>query len=762
MVRGVMGTWVLGVTLVASSAWTMRAAAAENLVRNAGFEVVAANGLPADGWWIYPADLDPKIARILVDPAVAHSGTSAVQIEMNALGAADLVAPAAKVYPGDTLYYAVYYRSRLEPAVVDAAALAQEAGGMHRNIDPPWSKVMIGYRNDVGHSYKPVDVMAKPVTDGWEKLEGTTTVPVGAVAVEAQFYVGNYTGQIWYDDVLIQRVNPVSVNASPYQEQKPRGRHRLACVLENHTGTTAPLRCELSFGGRVVGAASVTPSGAPREDLAVDYEVQEAGVGPLRLVLSEAPSNRVILEVEKTLTVVPPLTSSIVLPRYVWPDRKVEQVSETVDVALPADQLGAARLIITLLAQDKQISQTEIAPPETRNVCALPVAGLAAGKYLLQIRLVGAGNAPIAQAEEPFEVMGYARPTVEVRHGTLLVAGKPFFPIGMFSPSPQYYEEYAKAGFNFAHSYGFDGNDEGESLDTDRACLDTLERARAAGLWFVVSSPVYALIHEDWERLRARFSAFKDHPAVLCYEEEEQIIRMGHSMEGMRRWRALLRELDPDRPVLLGDTARPAPDGKRLFPFEIGDMGVMWWYPFPLAPGRTEIVIPDWLSDNVAATDRPVWVAPQSWKNGQIPDGRFPLPEEYRVQAYLAIIHGAKGLMYFGGHIFKDPQEGRWEDLKKVVAELRDLSPVFLDATSTARVEATGADKISTLLKEHEGTYYLLAANRDVPTAEAVFALPFTPARVKVIFEDREITPVGNGFKDVFAKYGVHVYAITR
>jgi hypothetical protein len=733
-----------------------------NLVRNAGSERIAPSGLPGDGWWVYPAKLDPQVARIFVDTTVAHSGAASVKMELKALGAADLVAPAARVNPGDTLYFSVYYRSQLQPLIPDEAALAGEAAGMHRNINPPWSKTGLSYRNDVGHSYKPYDVLAKPVTEGWELLEGTTVVPVGAVMVETQFYVGNYVGEVWWDDVVVRKVNPVSLNAAPYEEKISPGRQRLAFVLENYSGTKEPLTLEIFFKDQLVGSATLTPSGNPRENLVADYEIKAAGIGPLRIALSDPQKHIVLFEVEKRLTVAEPLTTSIVIPRFVWPDKKIEKVTETIDVALSPEQTDGAKLVVTTLRQEQQLRREEITPLQPRNAYALAVAGLAPGTYRLRISLVGKDNAEIAQQEEPFEIMGTSRPTVEIRNGALLVQGKPFFPIGMFSPSPSHYKEYAAAGFNFAHNYGFDGNDEGESLDSDRTCLGTLDRAHEAGLWFVVSSPVYALIHEDWDLLRSRFSAFKDHPAVLCYEEEEQIIRMAHSMEGMKTWRALLRELDPDRPVLLGDVARPGPDGKRLFPFEVGDMGVMWWYPFPLAPGRTEIVIPEWLADNLAATDKPVWVAPQSWKNGQIPDGRFPLAEEYRVQAYLSVIHGAKGLMYFGGHIFKDTKEGRWEDLKKVVSELRDLSPVFLDVTAKESVAAQGAEKVSMLFKEHEGKSYLLAANRDAPTAKVTFTLPFKPARISVRFEDREIAADGNAFADVFEKYAVHVYEVSR
>ena len=118
--------------------------------------------------------------------------------------------------------------------------------------------------------------------------------------------------------------------------------------------------------------------------------------------------------------------------------------------------------------------------------------------------------------------------------------------------------------------------------------------------------------------------------------------------------------------------------------------------------------------------------------------------------------------MYFGGHIFQDPDAGHWESLKATVGELRELSPVFLAPAMSAKVQLTGGEKVSTLLKEYGGDLWLIAANRDVPPANVTFALPFRPVRVAVRFEGRTLAPTGNGFQDRFPRYGVHVYRISR
>ena len=117
-----------------------------------------------------------------------------------------------------------------------------------------------------------------------------------------------------------------------------------------------------------------------------------------------------------------------------------------------------------------------------------------------------------------------------------------------------------------------------------------------------------------------------------------------------------------------------------------------------------------------ARTRKPLWVGVQSYKKpGEA--NRYPTPEEYRAQAYLALIHGAKGLMWYGGSVtgglFLAPEEGHWPQLKKLVRELRDQSVVFMSASDEAATwVAPGDAPVSGVVKRTTRRRVLIAVNR--------------------------------------------------
>jgi hypothetical protein len=222
-------------------------------------------------------------------------------------------------------------------------------------------------------------------------------------------------------------------------------------------------------------------------------------------------------------------------------------------------------------------------------------------------------------------------------------------------------------------------------------------------------------------------------------------------------------------------------DRSNFFPVDYMDMGMWWWYPLPFKkPSATqaaaaqalegeeeqarwdELSPPQFLTK--ARTGKPIWVGVQSYKKK---DSRYPTPLEYRAQAYIAIIHGAKGLMWYGGSVtgglFLAPEEGHWDDLKKLVKELRGLSPEFMSPTvDRPKVSPAGA-LISVCIKESPDRLVMLAANRGPEAVEVTFSssrLKAGPA--KVISENREVKTSTGALRDTLGPYVVHVYELPK
>jgi hypothetical protein len=164
---------------------------------------------------------------------------------------------------------------------------------------------------------------------------------------------------------------------------------------------------------------------------------------------------------------------------------------------------------------------------------------------------------------------------------------------------------------------------------------------------------------------------------------------------------------------------------------------------------------------------KPLWVGLQAYRKPKRSDGRLPSPEEYRAMAYLAVIHGGKGLLYYmggsGWNIEGSKDEKRpWDYLNDLVPELAQMIPAFLapSAQDKVTIEPEKA-RISSCVKKVGDKVVVITVNRDNAPVDAVISLPGIgnyPVNVK--FENRSVTPADGGLLDHFEPYGVHIYEV--
>ena len=748
-----------------------------NLMPNSSFERVTKAGLPY-GWWQHPGKLGPKVARIFVDESVRHSGERSVKAEVKSEQNIALIYTTLKPFnQGDTLSLSIFYRSdRRRP------------GRQRGSNDYSSSNSLVTFAYHFRGAYVSKRIHGKDVSDGWEKLEATGVVPAhhpkdNFNELTLKLLMQNGLGDVWWDDLVVRRLNRYSLNLAPYAETVLPGPKALSFAMENYAGAKESLRCELSLDGKVVATKSFSSTGEKVERLSIDYETDAVGEHALKLSLLGGEEGKVLFSAQKQIDVANRLETSVVRPTYVWPERNVTEVVETIRVNLPPEETDQSRLRVCVRKEGETIKE-ELLRSNGKDIdYRFSVRGIAAGDYTIVVTLLGGNDRDLATREEAFHVMDRPKSVLKVEDGILLRDGKPFFPIGMYGMDPYdgSYREFTEAGFNFVHTYAFSGRFGDEAtLVSERAGIELMDGIAKDGMLILMETPRFKLSRGDLEGLRSRYQALSSHPACLLYYEEESFIHGHASYETATKWVSLLREIHPEGLICLADWVRvrdkagdPRPADRRdaygeklRFPEELCDVGVDYWYPFPPPKGQTEIVIPKWLKYHMD-TDKPIWVAPQSNKRHWIkhpPDRarrqRWPLPEEYRAQAYLSVIHGAKGLFYFGHHFCGKEKEAHWDDLKKVVAEISDLSPVILSPTSTLMVDVTGGEKLDYVFKKHGGAIYLIAAHRDAVDAKVTFRFPFRPAAVKAVYEEREIVPDGDSFRDTCGRYGVHIYEI--
>ena len=273
---------------------------------------------------------------------------------------------------------------------------------------------------------------------------------------------------------------------------------------------------------------------------------------------------------------------------------------------------------------------------------------------------------------------------------------------------------------------------------------------------------------------------FKNHPALIAWDEEEGIARGDLSPDDLKKVVQIVHEEDPNHPILIADSREEIEkitDRSNFFPIAQMNLGMWWWYPIPPRGRGTflngddetsgmELTPPSFLIKR--NTPKPVWVGVQAYdKEGEDPTfktARYPTSAEYRAQAYIAIISGAKGLMWYGGSvaggIYQDPKAGHWDDLKKLVAELHEMIPVFLSPTIPSPDFDPVSAPISVMRKHTDHGDVLLAANRDAKPVDITFHLSASDGNIAVMNENRIIDLHTGKITDHFEPYAVHVYRL--
>lgn len=147
-------------------------------------------------------------------------------------------------------------------------------------------------------------------------------------------------------------------------------------------------------------------------------------------------------------------------------------------------------------------------------------------------------------------------------------------------------------------------------------------------------------------------------------------------------------------------------------------------------------------------------------------------PAEVRSEVWMAIIHGAKGLIYFV-HQFKPKFDEHAlldePDMLKAVTSLNDeiqrLNPILRSHAPMRNITVTSSNEsapISMLVRSYKGCIYLFAISMRNESANATFHIPGLPssARLAVLDENRTIHINQGGFEDSFTPYQVHIYKI--
>ncbi len=446
-----------------------------------------------------------------------------------------------------------------------------------------------------------------------------------------------------------------------------------------------------------------------------------------------------------------------------------KKASVAITVAIEPARVSDTVLELKLMREGTQapVAVQKLRPPYAlKTPVIFDLSKQPKGVYSIKAQVVK-GRTMIASAQS--RSMPYnPRPKVGFdKDGYLTVKGKPFFPIGMYTlqdgkgtDHDRVMAEAHKAGFNTTVLYAY-------TVDTVTPLLDAAARNDIkAFVYPTIPFSVRSVPLTDAQAV-ADVKARVHHPAVLGWYLVDEPEGIGKSSVAMARdLYQLVKQTDTEHPCSVVIMSPKAGADYCLC------QDVIWTDPYPI-PGSPAKRVADVVQGCVdAMTDgKPVWVVPQAfdwsvWNKGKINGEHRPTDAEERCMTYLALVHGAKGIIYWAHTASKyyiEDYPEHWSYMKKLAGEMRDLTPVLLtpNAERTVKV-ATEQPVIDTMVKEIGGQVYLFAVNREPGEYKASFTLAGIkhgkPA--EVLFEGRQVQTTAGVWADNFKPLEVHVYKL--
>ncbi len=406
--------------------------------------------------------------------------------------------------------------------------------------------------------------------------------------------------------------------------------------------------------------------------------------------------------------------------------------------------------------------------------------------------------------------------------GCLVIDGRKVFPIALSEGPPlggktregnDAWAEVANAGVNFIrtgnrewHLQQIDSEIAAERARMDAAASHGLHCwPRLGNAGNVPAAPPGGPPSVNEQLLVKIANGLKTHPALGAYKGVDEPALAGIAPDGLVRANTKLKAVDPDHPIVI--TQAPLGSVADLVPYRPAfDITGADIYPVAYPPGRHSdlpnrdiSVVGDVTKKMVsAAGGKPLWMTLQIAWSGVIPTQqrpdivpRFPTLLEERFMAYQAIINGARGLVFFGGHLTQvmGPRSAQtgwnwvfWElVLRPLLIELNSPSvqPALVAPIAQAAVTATAAD-VELTARQSGDFLHVIAVRRGGTTSRVQFAgLPRKRSGAQitagqVMFEYaqdplpppvqpdkqkfRSVKVESGGFKDWFGPHDTHVY----
>lgn len=443
-----------------------------------------------------------------------------------------------------------------------------------------------------------------------------------------------------------------------------------------------------------------------------------------------------------------------------------KRVDATVDIRVPSDN---GKVIFSLVKDGakKPIKTRTIKSGSTWPMkVSFSLKGQNDGVYRLRAELMRDGQTVATAVSRAYS---YKRdPKIPTnKDGYLVVDGKPFFPIGIYSvmgadrpESTKIAKEVKDAGFNCTVIYH-------QSVSLLMPVLDSLQEAGLKAFVYATEAFVGRKEPLTIERVHQDIDARRNHPALLGWYVVDEPEGIGYApVKAVRDLYQAIKEYDQDHPctlVIMSPTAAKDYDA-------CCDM--VWTDPYPV-PDQPVTDVSETVGGAVKniEKDKPVWCIPQAfdwhvWNEGKIGPVHRPTDDEERCMTYLALVNGAKGIIYWAytsSRYNSSDYPEHWAYMKKLAGEVSSISPVLMTPTVGGKLSASAkGGALETMVKRVNGDWYVFAVNSATTPCTGSFKLAGVEGgKLEALFENRTLAGKDGAWTDAFKPLEVHVYKLS-
>ncbi len=393
----------------------------------------------------------------------------------------------------------------------------------------------------------------------------------------------------------------------------------------------------------------------------------------------------------------------------------------------------------------------------------LPTADLPSGNYSVNFTVSdNQTKSKLADISASFVKVDSAKETaVSFRpDGIALVNSEPFFPIGVYEGSNpgsdaslSRLQEIASGGFNCFLNYGQNGDLKSLNNYMDYADELGMKSIFPLNCFIDNSIPQLAGWRNQEDIISGLVTMFKEHPAMLSYYVSDEAPTSMHDQ--LQKAYQQITAQDNNHPCYAVSNQI-----KQLEAYlDTTDIIGVDPYPIPKSPIN---MVSDW-TDYAVKTQRPVWVVPQIFDHSTYNENLAsaqPTLNQIRCMTYLALTHGATGLIYYSYFDLKrSPNfDENWKNVTTVVSEVKSIFPWLL---STERGELKQINGLDTRYFQNGNEGLLIVVNPGDTSVSAQIPLEVSAEKVTNFSSGNNCSVKNNSIQDELKPLEVKLYKVT-